>query len=186
MRVRAGQAAAMLLAGTVVLAGEHPDLSGRWRLNPQLSQDVQAKIVLSTGGDEVKNIGDGLMVVFFFVILGVFSALWHAVGQDGGGAADDGGRSTMVWYLAITEWVLLSAPMLHFEIEAENQNGRHRDADSKCDGLTRRSRCLNDVVFKDGRVAHPEFRKDSEKGNRNDGDGNGCADGQSDLQNQVQ
>jgi ABC-2 type transport system permease protein len=60
-------------------------------------------------------------VVFFFVILGVFSALWRAVGQDGGGAA--GGRSAMVWYLAITEWVLLSAPMLHFEIEAEVRRG---------------------------------------------------------------
>jgi len=60
-------------------------------------------------------------VVFFFVILGVFSALWRAVGQDGGGAA--AGRSTMVWYLAITEWVLLSAPMLHFEIEAEVRRG---------------------------------------------------------------
>lgn len=59
-------------------------------------------------------------VAFFFVILGVFSALWRAVGQDGGGAV---GRSTMVWYLAITEWVLLSAPMLHFEIEAEVRRG---------------------------------------------------------------
>jgi hypothetical protein len=45
----------MLLAGTLVLAGEHPDITGRWRLNEQLSQDVQAKIVLSTGGDEVKS-----------------------------------------------------------------------------------------------------------------------------------
>src|SRR4051794_12489527 len=60
-------------------------------------------------------------VVFFFVILGVFSALWHAVGQDGGGGT--GGRSTMVWYLAITEWVLLSAPTVHFEIEAEVRRG---------------------------------------------------------------
>jgi ABC-2 type transport system permease protein len=60
-------------------------------------------------------------VVFFFVILGVFSALWRAVGPDGGG--DAGRRSAMVWYLAITEWVLLSAPMLHFEIEAEVRRG---------------------------------------------------------------
>ena len=60
-------------------------------------------------------------VVFFFVILGVFSALWRAVSQDGG--AGSSGRAAMVWYLAITEWVLLSVPMLHFEIEAEVRRG---------------------------------------------------------------
>src|SRR4051812_36434523 len=62
-------------------------------------------------------------VAFFFMILGVFSALWGAVGQNGAGPAAANARSAMVWYLAITEWVLLSAPMLHFEIEAEVRRG---------------------------------------------------------------
>jgi ABC-2 type transport system permease protein len=59
-------------------------------------------------------------VAFLVVILGVFSALWQAVGGAGSGAGD---RATMVWYLAMTEWVLMSAPLLHFDIEAEVRRG---------------------------------------------------------------
>jgi len=59
-------------------------------------------------------------VVFLGVILGVFSALWQAVGGGGSGA---GNRATMVWYLAMTEWVLMSAPLLHFDIEADVRRG---------------------------------------------------------------
>ena len=59
-------------------------------------------------------------VVFLVVILGVFSALWRAVGAGGSGAGD---RATMVWYLAMTELVLMSAPNLHFDIEAEVRRG---------------------------------------------------------------
>jgi ABC-2 type transport system permease protein len=58
-------------------------------------------------------------VGFFFMILGVFSSLWRAVGENTGGATN----ATMVWYLAITEWVLLSAPMAQFEIESEVRRG---------------------------------------------------------------
>ncbi len=57
-------------------------------------------------------------VAFFFLILGVFSSLWRAVGHS-----DSATSATMVWYLAITEWVLLSAPMIQFEIEAEVRRG---------------------------------------------------------------
>ena len=59
-------------------------------------------------------------VAFLVVILGVFSALWRAVGAGGSGA---GSRETMVWYLAMTEFVLMSAPNLHFDIEAEVRRG---------------------------------------------------------------
>jgi ABC-2 type transport system permease protein len=59
-------------------------------------------------------------VVFLFVILGVFSALWRAVGAGGSGS---GNRETMVWYLAMTEWVLFSAPLLHFDVEADVRRG---------------------------------------------------------------
>jgi viologen exporter family transport system permease protein len=59
-------------------------------------------------------------IVFLFVILGVFSALWRAVGAGGSGS---GTRETMVWYLAMTEWVLFSAPLLHFDVEADVRRG---------------------------------------------------------------
>lgn len=59
-------------------------------------------------------------VAFLVVILGVFSALWRAVGAGGSGAGD---RATMVWYLAMTEYILMSAPNLHFDIEVEVRRG---------------------------------------------------------------
>ena len=66
-------------------------------------------------------------VAFLVVILGVLSALWGAVGTSAAaaaaiasGAAD---RATMVWYLAMTEWMLMSAPVLHFDIESEVRRG---------------------------------------------------------------
>jgi ABC-2 type transport system permease protein len=60
-------------------------------------------------------------VVFFFIILGVFSALWRAVAISG--ASVGGDAHTLVWYLAMTEWVLLSAPHLQFAIEDEIRRG---------------------------------------------------------------
>jgi ABC-2 type transport system permease protein len=60
-------------------------------------------------------------VVFFFMILGVFSSLWRAVGATG---ADVGGEPhTLVWYLAMTEWILLSAPHVQFRIEDDVRRG---------------------------------------------------------------
>lgn len=59
-------------------------------------------------------------IVFLFVILGVFSALWRAVGAGGSSAET---RGTMVWYLAMTEWVLFCAPQLHFDVEADVRRG---------------------------------------------------------------
>ena len=65
-------------------------------------------------------------VVFLFVILGVFSALWRAVGAmgaSGGSAGGVGTRQMMVWYIAMTEWVLFCAPLLHFDVEADVRRG---------------------------------------------------------------
>jgi len=63
-------------------------------------------------------------VAFLVVILGVFSALWGAVGANVGAASVGAGdRATMVWYLAMTEWVLMSAPLLQFDIEADVRRG---------------------------------------------------------------
>ncbi len=60
---------------------------------------------------------------FLVVILGVFSALWRAVGAVGTGGTGTADRGTMVWYLAMTEWMLMSAPQLHFDIEADVRRG---------------------------------------------------------------
>jgi ABC-2 type transport system permease protein len=60
-------------------------------------------------------------MVFFAVILGVFSSLWRAVGDAGMPVAAD--PNALVWYLAATEWILLSAPPLHIEIQEAIRRG---------------------------------------------------------------
>jgi ABC-2 type transport system permease protein len=60
-------------------------------------------------------------VFLFFVILGVFSALWRAVALTRASAGGD--ARTLVWYIAMTEWVLLSAPQAQFQIEDEIRRG---------------------------------------------------------------
>ncbi|MGH7162034.1 MAG: ABC transporter permease [Planctomycetota bacterium] len=55
--------------------------------------------------------------VFFLVILLVFSRLWSAVAPASIGAAH------LLWYLALTEWVALSVPMVHLDIERDVRSG---------------------------------------------------------------
>jgi ABC-2 type transport system permease protein len=54
-------------------------------------------------------------MVFFAVILGVFSSLWRAAAEAGMRVAAD--PKSLVWYLAITEWIGLSAPLMHVEVQ---------------------------------------------------------------------
>lgn len=60
-------------------------------------------------------------VLFLFVILGVFSSLWRAVAASGANVGGD--PKTFIWYLAVTEWVLMSAPAVHFRIEDDVRRG---------------------------------------------------------------
>ena len=60
-------------------------------------------------------------MAFFAVILGVFSSLWRAVAEAGMPVAAD--PKSLVWYLAATEWILLSAPPIHIEIQAAIRRG---------------------------------------------------------------
>jgi ABC-2 type transport system permease protein len=60
-------------------------------------------------------------VVFFAVILGVFSSLWRAVAEAGMPLAAD--PKALVWYLAATEWILLSAPPIHIDIQEAIRRG---------------------------------------------------------------
>jgi ABC-2 type transport system permease protein len=60
-------------------------------------------------------------MAFVAVILGVFSALWRAVGEAGMPLGLD--MSALVWYLAVTEWILLSPVPAYVEIEADIRRG---------------------------------------------------------------
>jgi len=60
-------------------------------------------------------------MAFFAVILGVFSSLWRAVEEAGMPVAAD--PKSLVWYLAATEWILLSAPPIHIEIQEAIRRG---------------------------------------------------------------
>jgi ABC-2 type transport system permease protein len=59
--------------------------------------------------------------LFFVVILSVFTALWRAVAEAG--MPLSGGPTQLVWYLAVSEWILLSAPARHLEIQEEVRRG---------------------------------------------------------------
>jgi ABC-2 type transport system permease protein len=59
--------------------------------------------------------------LFFPLLLGIFSALWRAVGEAGMPLGTT--PATLVWYLAVTEWVLLGSPLMHLEIEQEVRRG---------------------------------------------------------------
>ena len=60
-------------------------------------------------------------MVFFAVILGVFSSLWRAVGEAGLSIAAD--PKALVWYLAATEWILLSVPQVHVDVQEAIRRG---------------------------------------------------------------
>src|SRR5262245_26143121 len=60
-------------------------------------------------------------MVFFAIILGVFSALWRAIAEAGLPVAAE--PATLVWYLAATEWILLSPAPVHVGIEGDIRRG---------------------------------------------------------------
>ena len=59
--------------------------------------------------------------LFFVLILGVFTSIWRAVAESGVSAARP--QAEMLWYLAMTEWILMSAPSIHIQIEDEIRRG---------------------------------------------------------------
>jgi ABC-2 type transport system permease protein len=68
-------------------------------------------------------------VLFYFIVLFVFSRLWEALlGGEAQGAQQGGSGlgprpSHYIWYLALTEWIMLSQPLLHLDIEADIRAG---------------------------------------------------------------
>lgn len=60
-------------------------------------------------------------VAFYAIILLVFSRLWQAVLE--GGALGGIGAVECLWYLAVTEWVVLSQPAVYLDIERDVRSG---------------------------------------------------------------
>lgn len=58
---------------------------------------------------------------FYGVILLVFSRIWLVVQKSGGLPGTD--AKDLLWYLAVTEWIILSVPVTHMEIEQEVKTG---------------------------------------------------------------
>jgi len=60
-------------------------------------------------------------MAFFGILLIVFSRLWQVAAQSGMklGAS----TSEMLWYLAATEWIVLSTPAIHTSIEEDVRDG---------------------------------------------------------------
>ena len=60
-------------------------------------------------------------LAFYGVILLVFSRLWRVAAERGAIALAS--PKDLLWYLAVTEWVILSVPLIHLQIEADVQRG---------------------------------------------------------------
>ncbi|MEM7153680.1 MAG: ABC-2 family transporter protein [Myxococcota bacterium] len=58
---------------------------------------------------------------YYALVLYVFSKIWEAVLADQ--SLDFAEPHQLVWYLAITEWIILSIPALHLEVEDEVRQG---------------------------------------------------------------
>ena len=58
--------------------------------------------------------------LFLVMIFGVFSAIWRAVMETDAAARDP---REMLWYLAITEWVVMAAPLVFMQIEEDIRRG---------------------------------------------------------------
>jgi ABC-2 type transport system permease protein len=59
-------------------------------------------------------------VAFFVLILGVFSAVWRAVAETGSVARNP---NEMLWYLAMTEWVVMAVPQIFVQMEDDIRRG---------------------------------------------------------------
>jgi ABC-2 type transport system permease protein len=60
-------------------------------------------------------------LAFYALILFIFSKLWEVVAERG--AVAGASRSELLWYLAVTEWVMLSLPLVHLNIESDVRRG---------------------------------------------------------------
>jgi ABC-2 type transport system permease protein len=79
-------------------------------------------VAVSAGRQELADRGVLIgRAAFLGVILLIFSRLWEVVLAERTGLAI--GRTELIWYLALTEWVVLSLPPLYLEIEGDVRTG---------------------------------------------------------------
>lgn len=73
-----------------------------------------------------QSVGERTVIVgrmlFYGTLLMIFAQLWD-VALAGGLAAGRLARVDLVWYLALTEWVVLTVPLMHLEIERDIRSG---------------------------------------------------------------
>jgi ABC-2 type transport system permease protein len=62
-------------------------------------------------------------VVFLGVILFIFSRVWDTVLARGEVTVAGAGKAELIWYLAVTEWCVLSVPLIFLAIEADVRSG---------------------------------------------------------------
>jgi len=62
-------------------------------------------------------------IVFYCLILLVFSCVWRTIFAAHASAEGRSAASSYVWYLVVTEWIMLSQPSLHLEIESDVRSG---------------------------------------------------------------
>lgn len=57
---------------------------------------------------------------FYTLLIVIFFCLWGTIESEKGGAI---GRDTILWYLIVTEWIMLSLPQIHLAFEEDYKHG---------------------------------------------------------------
>lgn len=61
--------------------------------------------------------------LFLGVILFIFSRVWETVFARGAHGLARAGKTELIWYLAVTEWCVMSVPQVYLAIEADVRSG---------------------------------------------------------------
>jgi ABC-2 type transport system permease protein len=102
--------------GTLAVPAAPP--SGRWAPRARKYVSVAAIAIRQALADRGALIA---RVALYGVLLLVFSRLWRLVADRG--AVEGASHRELLWYLAVTEWVVLSVPLIHLRIDADVQRG---------------------------------------------------------------
>src|SRR6266536_966433 len=73
-----------------------------------------------------------------------------------------------------------------FEIKTEDQDRRHRYAETESDGLARRTGGLDDVILQNVGITETELRNQTKDRDGDDGDRNRGAHGQAHFEDEIQ
>jgi ABC-2 type transport system permease protein len=60
-------------------------------------------------------------LAFYALLLVMYARIWQMIGRQGSLGAF--GHGDLIWYLAVTEWIALSMPPIHTDIEADVRSG---------------------------------------------------------------